>query len=99
MAFSALWGEREGTRRASDGEGEVGIVGDWDRRHPPHPDPLPPKGGEGDPGAGALTHAGARFARFRLAVAAGGIGGVANHLVAVAGHTARPSPYRFSGDP
>jgi len=39
----------EGTRRANDGEGEVDAAAELDRRHPPHPDPLPPRaGGEGE---------------------------------------------------
>jgi hypothetical protein len=36
----------EGTRRASDGEGEMDAAAELDRRHPPHPDPLPRKRAE-----------------------------------------------------
>src|SRR5882724_5328414 len=43
-ALSALRAEREGTRRFSDGEGEVGAVRAW--QSPPHPGPLRPLGAE-----------------------------------------------------
>src|SRR5580704_10480798 len=86
----------EGTRRASDGEGEVDAAAELDRRHPPHPDPLPPQaGGEGE----IVADAGARLPRFRLAVAARGVGGAADHLVAVAGHAAGAAAHRLSCDP
>src|ERR1700758_427192 len=39
------WGEREGTRRRGDGEGEVDVVSV--RTSPPHPDPLLPNGRRG----------------------------------------------------
>jgi hypothetical protein len=46
IALSAcLRGEREGPRRVSDGEGEVGDVGE-PQLPPPHPDPLHPQGAE-----------------------------------------------------
>src|SRR5215469_7755930 len=42
LALSARQrGEREGTRRVSDGEGEVGLAGG--ATPPPHPDPLRPR--------------------------------------------------------
>jgi hypothetical protein len=43
-------GEREGTRRVSDGEGEVGVVVAWTYGGGPHLTPTlsAPKGGEGD---------------------------------------------------
>src|SRR5258708_31832015 len=45
-ALSArLRGEREGTHRVRDGEGEVGLAGG--RYPPPHPDPLRPQGRRG----------------------------------------------------
>jgi protein ImuB len=50
-SLSAHKGEREGTHRVSNGEGEVGeaAIG---HRHPSHPVPLPPQaGGEGASGA------------------------------------------------
>jgi hypothetical protein len=50
FALSArLRGEREGTRRAGDGEGEVGDSAARNSRLPTSPQPSPPpRGGEGD---------------------------------------------------
>src|SRR5260370_18374637 len=48
IALSArLRGEREGTRRVSDGEGEVGRAVVWSRLSPPPPRPPPPPRGGG----------------------------------------------------
>src|ERR1700751_2386345 len=87
----------EGTRPPSAaGEGETDAAADLDRRYPPPPDPFPPQaGGEGE----IVIRAGARFPRFRLAVAARGVGGAADHLVAVAGHAAGAAAHRLSCDP
>src|SRR5260370_19999200 len=65
IALSArLRGEREGTRRVSDGEGEVGQAVVWSRLATPTPDPLRPAEGEGSEygppatgRAGRLAHA------------------------------------------
>ncbi len=53
-SLSAHRGEREGTHRAGDGEGEVGEAA-IPHRHPPHPVPLPPQAG-GEGASGKVSH-------------------------------------------